>query len=131
MAAATSALRLPVGPLRQFQLHQQILRNPPSAIALQLALRHHKISSHVAISVRDQCLEQRRFQSTTGKPGNRNPKRPGDKGSEPPPPPESITRVLMRALYASFRSLGAPFRIETMRKLYRQNPMELVIALGM
>jgi hypothetical protein len=131
MVVARAAIRLPPGSPGHFQLPRQLPRNPSSAIALQLALRHSKTGSCVAISVRVQCLDQRRFQSTARKPGNRNPKRPGEKSSEPPPPRETLTRVLARGLYASFRSLGAPFRIETLRKLYRQNPLELVIALGM
>jgi hypothetical protein len=131
MAAARMALRLPPKALSRFQLPRRLLQSSSSPIAIQWALHHSKAGSCLAISLRVQCLDQHRFQSTTSKPGNGNAKRPGHKGTNPPPKIEPFGRLMGRALYASLRSLGAPFRIETMKKLYRQNPIELVIALGM
>ena len=46
-------------------------------------------------------------------------------------PRQTLRQALLRGLWASFRSLGAPFRGENIRKLYRQNPGELVLALSM
>ncbi|KAK0613476.1 hypothetical protein B0T14DRAFT_280476 [Immersiella caudata] len=129
MAVARATIRLPLGSLGQFQLPLQLPRNPSLAVSLQWAPRHSRTGPCLAISVRVQCLDQRRLQSTTSNPGSQNPKRLGEEGSEPPPPRETLTRVLARALYQSLRSLGTPFRIETLRKLYQQNPIELVIAL--
>lgn len=140
-----SAVRASIGRPRQQlpmyralqQLQLQGPRHPAllSVAAIQLALRHPTPGS----LGQGQCLhQQRRFQSTTPRrPGKGKGKgHPDDNGAgagkePPPPPPETLTRVLLRGLWASFRSLGAPFRVENLRKLYRQNPGELIMALAM
>lgn len=132
MATSTAPIRLP---LAHAQFLRQLPRHPSlTPAALQLALRQPRSASFLAAAARlNNCRCQLRHQSTAGTPGNPNYRRLGDDGSKPPPPPPSkqtLTRVLLRGLWASFRSLGAPFRMATLRRLYRENPIELVLALG-
>lgn len=137
MSAVRASIRRPAGSPRHqllFRALQPLQLQGPRQPALpvdatQLALRHPTPGS----PSQGQCLQQRRFQSTTPPRPGKGKGRPGDDSAanEPPPPSETLTRVLLRGLWASFRSLGAPFRVENLRKLYRQNPGELIMALAM
>ncbi|KAK1754552.1 hypothetical protein QBC47DRAFT_220416 [Echria macrotheca] len=122
-------VRLSPGALRRLP------RNLVVSVALRLALHPTgsatSVLSALSETTTSRCQCHRRFQSTTG--GPRNPNRPRsdkeDDGSAPPPR-QTLTRVLLRGLWASFRSLGAPFRIENIRRVYKQSPGELVFALS-
>ncbi len=133
MSAARLAIRRPTG---SRVIPQQLLRALrhkllPLPVALRLSLHQLQTESH-ALSALQECQCQRRFQSTTS-----NSQKPNSDGKDgrnaksPPPPRQTLTRVLIRALWASFRSLGAPFRGGTLRKLYRDHPEDLVVALAM
>ncbi|KAK0719677.1 hypothetical protein B0H67DRAFT_485860 [Lasiosphaeris hirsuta] len=76
-----------------------------------------------------QCRQHRSFQITASARSEVTNKSDGSSQQQPHEPRQTVRGVLLRALWASFRSLGAPFQGRTLRKLYRQNPDELVLAL--
>jgi hypothetical protein len=126
MSLTRVSIRPPSGYFAQFQRHRLALRSP-LVLAIRWAVHEPSKGVLAVITARCQSLALVRFQSTTNRPGSRSQK---DPDGDEPPPRQTLTRVLLRALWASFQSLGAPFRPGTIRKLYRQNPVELVLALG-
>lgn len=130
MPIAKAITRRPHGSLAHIAFLRQLQQHPSTPIALQLAFDRHPGTKSTALAASYLFHCQRRLQSTTQRPGKNNAESAEDEVSQPPPPPrQTLTRVLLRGLLASFRSLGAPFQPGNLKKLYRDSPEELVLAL--
>ncbi|OAA67979.1 tpr domain containing protein [Niveomyces insectorum RCEF 264] len=109
-------------PLRVRLLHSNLLLHEP--------LRRKPL----AVVVVDIRAWHVRRQSTTPGDDDASHSSGGARPRPPPPPPPPrgrlpFVRLLFRAMAGSLRSIFTPFRGQTLRTLYRQNPGELVLAL--